>query len=58
MYWLIFKLTLLTFVPALPVNPKLTRPDPSKNAWTFECDRWVSPYHLAVMYYVESKKIQ
>jgi hypothetical protein len=54
MYWLLLKLTLLTFVP-LPVRPKLTRPDPAKNLWTFECDRWISPYHLAVMYYIDYK---
>lgn len=54
MYWLLLKLTLLTFVP-LPVHPKLTRPDPTKNLWTFECEKWISPYHLAVMYYVDSQ---
>lgn len=41
-WWLL----LLTFVP-LPVNPKLTRPDPKKNFWTFACDEWKSPYQLA-----------
>jgi hypothetical protein len=54
MYWLLLKIALLTFVP-LPVHPKLTRPDPAKNLWTFECDRWISPYHLAVMYYMDSQ---
>jgi hypothetical protein len=54
MYWLLLKLTLLTFVP-LPVNPKLTRPDPIKNFWTFECEKWISPYQMAVMYYVDHK---
>jgi hypothetical protein len=39
-------LLILTFVP-LPVNPKLTRPDPKKNFWTFACDEWKSPYQLA-----------
>ena len=54
MYWLLFKLVLASFVP-LPINPKLTRPDPVKNFWTFSCDEWRSPYQLAVMHYVDSK---
>ena len=47
MYWLLLKLVVLSFVP-LPINPKLTRPDPTKNFWTFACDEWRSPYQLAV----------
>jgi hypothetical protein len=54
MYWLLLKLVALSFVP-LPVNPKLTRPDPKKNFWTFACDEWRSPYQLAVMHYVDAK---
>jgi hypothetical protein len=51
--WLLLKLVLVTFVP-LPVNPKLTRPDPKKNFWTFACDEWKSPYQLARVIYAES----
>ena len=53
MYWLLLKLVVLTFVP-LPLNPKLTRPDPKKNLWTFACDGWKSPYQLAKVFYIES----
>jgi len=45
MYWTLFKILVVTFAP-LPVNPKLTRPDPKKNFWTFACDEWKSPYQL------------
>lgn len=52
-WWLLLKLVALTFVP-LPVNPKLTRPDPKKNFWTFACDEWKSPYQIAKVFYAES----
>jgi len=50
MYWLLFKLVVLTFVP-MPVNPKLTRPDKTKNLWTFTCDEWKSVYQLGKLHY-------
>jgi hypothetical protein len=50
-WWLLFT---LSFVP-LPVNPKLTRPDPKKNFWTFTCDEWKSPYQLVKIHYLDSK---
>ena len=42
MYWQLFKLIVLTFVPYIPVNPKIRRPDPTKNLWTLECTGFVS----------------
>jgi hypothetical protein len=54
MYWILLKIVALTFVP-LPVNPKVTRPDPKKNFWTFTCDEWKSPYQLAKLHYIEAK---
>jgi hypothetical protein len=53
MYWLLLKLTLLTFVP-LPVRPKLTRPDPTKNSWTFECDGFTSCFNVAKIFYTDT----
>lgn len=50
-WWLLFT---LSFVP-LPVNPKLTRPDPKKNFWTFTCDEWKSPYQLVKIHYLDPK---
>lgn len=50
MYWILLKMVVLSFVP-LPFNPKLTRPDPVKNLWTFTCDEWRSVYQLAVAHY-------
>ena len=52
-WWLLLKLILVTFVP-LPINPKLTRPDPKKNFWTFSCDEWKSSYQLVKVAYAES----
>lgn len=46
MYWVLLKIVVATFVP-LPVYPKLTRPDPKKNFWTFECDGFKSAYQMA-----------
>lgn len=57
MYWLLLKLVALTFMP-LPVNPKVGRPDPKKNFWTFTCDEWKSPYQLVKVLYLESKQAQ
>ena len=47
------KLIALAVVP-LPINPKLTRPHPKKNLWTFACDEWKSPYQIAKAFYAES----
>ena len=52
MYWFLLKILALTFLP-LPIHPKLTRPDPKKNFWTFECDEFKSPYELAKLVYLE-----
>ena len=57
MYWLLLKLVFLTFVP-LPINPKVTRPDPKKLFWTFTCDEFKSPYQLARMFYTDARKIE
>ena len=57
MYWLLLKLVFLTFVP-LPINPKVTRPDPKKLFWTFTCDEFKSPYQLARMFYTDTRKIE
>jgi hypothetical protein len=57
MYWLLLKLVFLTFVP-LPINPKVTRPDPQKLFWTFTCDEFKSPYQLAKLFYTDTRKIE
>ena len=53
MYWFLFKLMVLTFVP-LPINPRVARPDPKKLFWTFECDEFKSPYQIAKIFYTDS----
>jgi len=53
MWWLLFKVVVLTFAP-LPLNPKLTRPDPTKNFWTFECDGFTSCFDTAKIFYKET----
>lgn len=53
MYWLLLKLVVLSFVP-LPVNPKITRPDPAKNFWTFECDAFTSCFKVAKVFYTDT----
>ena len=50
MYWTIFKIVFVTLVP-LPVNPRLKRPDPTKNMWTFECDGFTSCFEEAKIFY-------
>ena len=45
MYWFLLKLAILALVP-LPVNAKITRPDPTKNEWTFTCDEFKSAWQL------------
>lgn len=50
MYWQILQIILFTFVP-LPIRPKLTRPDPKKNFWTFECEGFTSCYKVARVFY-------
>ena len=57
MYWLLLKLVLASFVP-LPVNPKLTRPDPKKNFWTFECDSFTSCFKVAKVFYTDTVAAQ
>jgi hypothetical protein len=52
MYWILFKIIVLAFVP-LPIHPKITRPDPKKNFWNFSCDEFKSPYQLAKVFYTE-----
>jgi hypothetical protein len=46
-------MVVVTFIP-LPLNPKLTRPDPAKNFWTFECDGFTSCFDTAKIFYKES----
>ena len=53
MLWVLFKCVALFCVP-LPVGPKLTRPDPSKNLWTFECSEWKSGFQHLKIFYTES----
>lgn len=48
---ILFKLVILTFAPIVPLNPKVTRPDPKKNLWTFCCDGWKSMYSFGAEYY-------
>lgn len=48
MFWQL--ILVLTFVP-LPIRPKLVRPDPTKNFWTFECDGFISCYQQAKVFY-------
>jgi hypothetical protein len=57
MYWLLFKLVVLTFVP-MPVNPKVTRPDKTKNVWTFECDAFTSGFKVAQIFYKDTLAAQ
>jgi hypothetical protein len=56
MYWLMFRVLLVTFLP-VPINPKLTRPDPKKNFWTFQCDEFKSCYQIAKLFYAEKKVV-
>ena len=53
MYWTLFRIFLSVFVP-LPINPRLKRPDPSKNFWTFECDGFVSCFNAAKVFYTDT----
>ena len=50
MWWVLFKLMVMTFVP-LPINPKINRPDRTKLFWTFTCDEFKSPYQIAKIFY-------
>lgn len=54
MYWELFKIIMMTFTP-MPINPKLTRPDPTKNSWTFSCDEFKSAYQIIKNFYVASR---
>jgi hypothetical protein len=42
----VLKIVALTFVP-FPVYPRLNRPDPAKNFWTFECSGFTSLFREA-----------
>ena len=53
MYWQIFEIIFLTFVP-LPINPRLKRPDPAKNMWTFECDGFTTCFQEAKIFYTDT----
>ena len=53
MYWILLKLTVLSFVP-LPINPRIKRPYPTKNFWTFECDGFTSCFHTAKVFYTDT----
>ena len=53
MNWNLFKIVLTVFVP-LPINPRLKRPDPAKNFWTFECDGFTSCFQAAKVFYTDT----
>jgi len=46
MYWEIFNTLVLALSPIVPVNPRLKRPNPAKNFWTFECDSFTSAWQV------------
>jgi len=48
MFWNLIRLALWSLVP-LPVNPVVSRPDKSKNLWTFSCDSFTNP--LEIVYF-------
>jgi hypothetical protein len=47
MYWQLFEIFFFTFAPLVPVNPIVTRLDPQKTAWLFECDGFTSCFDIA-----------
>jgi hypothetical protein len=53
MYWQLFQIIVFTFVP-LPIQPKIKRPDPTKNLWTFECEGFTSCYELSKLFYTST----
>lgn len=53
MLWVFLKCVTLFFIP-LPVDPKLTRPNPTKNLWTFECSEWKSGFQHFKIFYTET----
>jgi hypothetical protein len=53
MYWLLLKLAVLSFVP-LPINPRIKRPDATKNMWTFECDGFTSCFEASKVFYTDT----
>jgi hypothetical protein len=53
MYWTIFKIVFVTFVP-LPINPRVKRPDATKNMWTFECDGFTSCFEASKIFYTDT----
>lgn len=53
MYWILFKIVVMAFVP-IPINPKVTRPDPKKNFWTFQCDGFTSCFNTAKIFYKDT----
>jgi len=58
MYWTLLKLVVLTFAPILPVSPRLKRPDPIKNLWTFECDGFTSFFEVGKIFYTDTLAAQ
>lgn len=53
MYWTLFKIVFAVFVP-LPINPRIKRPDPVKNVWTFECDGFASCFETSKVFYTDT----
>lgn len=52
-WWLLLKIIVMSFVP-LPINPKMTRPDPKKNFWTFTCDGFTSCFKVVKVFYTDN----
>ena len=48
--WTFLKIVALAFVP-VPVYPRLNRPDPAKNLWTFECSGFTSVFQEAKVFW-------
>jgi|Laugrefbdmm110sn_1035136.scaffolds.fasta_scaffold33417_1 hypothetical protein len=49
MYWQLFQIIIVTFVPFVPVNPVIRHhPDLTKYLWTFECNGFDSIYDFFV----------
>jgi len=54
MFWFIGKILALALLP-LPINPKVTRPDPKKLFWTFTCDEFKTTYQMVKTFYSNLK---
>lgn len=48
----IARFIMASFLP-LPLNPRLKRPDPTKNFWTFECDDFTTVYQALKNWYMD-----